>query len=158
MKISAFMTPDDIIVGLSANSKKQVLEDLVREASSSLEGLDDRQVLDQLLERERLGCTGIGDGIAIPHTRCVLPTGTTMPVVRLAVLDRAIDFEANDGIDVDIVFLMLAPDGSGGEHLAALALASRLMCQEGCAERIRQAHNASELWAILNSENVSNAA
>ena len=99
-----------------------MLEDLVREASSSLEGLDDRQVLDQLLERERLGCTGIGDGIAIPHTRCVLPTGTTMPVVRLAVLDRAIDFEANDGIDVDIVFLMLAPDGSGGEHLAALPL------------------------------------
>lgn len=158
MKLNSFMSPDDIIVGLSGNSKKKVLEDLVVHTCSSIQDLDARLVLDQLMERERLGCTGIGDGIAIPHTRCALPEFINRPLVRLAVLDKPIDFDANDNLPVDIVFLMLAPQGSGGEHLAALALVSRIMRQEGCAERMRQAENANALWEILNSETVSDAA
>ena len=158
MKISAFMSPDDIVVGLSANSKKQVLEDLVNHACKTVDGLDSRLVFEQLMERERLGCTGIGDGIAIPHTRCALPETLTMPVVRLAMLDKAIDFEANDNLPVDIVFMMLAPEGTGGEHLAALALASRLMRQDGFAQRMREAKDPTTLWTVLSNENISNAA
>lgn len=158
MKINTFMSPDDIIVGLSANSKKQVLEDLVVQTCSSVQDLDARLVLDQLMERERLGCTGIGDGIAIPHTRCALPDFISRPLVRLAILDKAIDFDANDGLPVDIVFLMLAPQDSGGEHLAALALVSRIMRQEGFAQRMREAEAASALWDMLNAEKVSDAA
>lgn len=152
------MSPDDIIVGLKANSKKQVLEDLVNTACQTVSQIDSRLVFDQLMERERLGCTGIGEGIAIPHTRCALPANLTTPLIRLAVLDKPIDFQANDNIDVDIVFMMLAPEGVGGEHLAALAFVSRLMRQEGCADRIRQAGSPEALWDLISNEAVSHAA
>ena len=158
MKITAFMSPQDIIVGLPANSKKQVLEDLVNHACKTADAPNPRVVFDQLMEREKLGCTGIGGGIAIPHTRCALPSTMTMPLVRLAVLDRAIDFEAHDNLPVDIVFMMLASEGAGGKHLTALAFISRLMRQSGFATTMRKATDAAMLWDILNSENISAAA
>ena len=121
MKISAFMTPDDIIVGLSANSKNKCSKTLSVKPLS-LEGLDDRQVLDQLLERKDWAAPVSATALPSPiHAK--RPQAFHHACGPLAVLDRAIDFEANDGIDVDAL-LMLAPDGSGGEHLA-LALASR---------------------------------
>jgi PTS system nitrogen regulatory IIA component len=158
MQINTFMSPDDIIVKFPANSKKQVLEDLVTQACTTVKGLDARMVLDQLMEREKLGCTGIGGGIAVPHARCTLPAFITQPLVRLAVLDRAIDFDANDDIPVDIVFLMLAPEGSSSGHLTALALISRIMRQKGCAKKMRQARSAQKLWEILSNESISDAA
>ncbi len=158
MQINTFMSPNDVIAGLPANSKKQVLEDLVAHACSTNRGLDARIILDHLMEREKLGCTGIGGGIAIPHARCSLPPHITQPLVRLAVLNRAIDFDADDNIPVDIVFLMLAPENSNGRHQTALALASQIMRQDGCAEKMRKARTAHALWKIITNENISDAA
>ena len=149
MKISDFLTQDDIIPRFRANSKKQVLEEMVRIAATRVDGIDQREVLDRLTERERLGCTGIGGGIAIPHTRCGLPAGRTAPVALLAVLDRPIDFDAGDGEPVDIVFLLLAPEECGGEHLTVLALASRLLASPETAASLRRSVSSAEAWSAI---------
>lgn len=158
MKISSFMSPDDLYIRLKANSKKQVLQEMVRFAASRVERLDERAVLDLLMERERLGCTGIGNGIAIPHTRCTLPEGQTAPLAVLATLDQPIDFEASDDAPVDIVFLLLAPEGGGGEHLTVLALASRLLGSAELAERLRTSTTTADAWSVLINAEYSVAA
>lgn len=158
MKIDAFLSPGDVLIGLKANSKKQVLNDMVRHATSRVVGLDERATLDLIMERERLGCTGIGDGIAIPHSRCGLPTDQTAPVALLAVLENPIDFEANDDKPVDIVFMLLAPDTGGGEHLTALALASRVLRADDNAAKLRLCSSSAEAWELLNGKSMDDAA
>ena len=149
MKISAFISPEDISIKFRASSKKQVLEEMVRLAGDRIEGLDRRSVVDLLNERERLGCTGIGNGVAIPHTRCALPAAQTSPVALLALLEQPVDFDANDDVPVDIVFMLLAPESSGGEHLAVLALASRLLSSRDTAEALRRATSRQQAWEVL---------
>ena len=159
MKISNFISPDDLFIRLKANSKKQVLQEMVKLAASRASHIDQREVFDLLIDRERLGCTGIGKGIAIPHTRCSLASNEVNPIAILATLDKAIDFEASDDEPVDIVFMLLAPDTGGGEHLTVLALASRLLSTEGIADNLRKATTVDEAWsAILNADNAVAAA
>ena len=150
MDIGSFISPDDVFIQLKANSKKQVLEEMVRLASTRAQGIDPRTALDLLAERERLGCTGIGKGIAIPHTRCRPPSSLSRLAAVLAVLDQPVDFDAGDGVPVDIVFMLLAPQDSGGEHLAVLALASRLLSSDETAEALRRAASKEEAWSILS--------
>jgi len=153
------MTPDDIFIGLKANSKKQVLQEMVRRIADTIPELDQRSVLDQILERERLGCTGIGDGVAIPHARCAFPTelrGT--PIAMLALLEKPVDYQSNDEKPVDIVFMLLAPENPGGEHLTALALASRILRDPARATELRGCTNSDAAWTLLNSDAISNAA
>ncbi|XDZ64781.1 PTS sugar transporter subunit IIA [Alphaproteobacteria bacterium LSUCC0684] len=153
------MTPDDIVIGLKANSKKQVLQEMVRRIAETIPELDQRAVLDQILERERLGCTGIGDGVAIPHARCAFPAelrGT--PIAMLALLEKPVDYQSNDEKPVDIVFMLLAPENPGGEHLTALALASRILRVPARASELRGCTNSDAVWTLLNSDSVSNAA
>lgn len=149
MKISNFLSPDDIFIRFGANSKKQLFEEMVRLAAGRREGLDQRSILDQLIERERLGCTGIGNGIAIPHARCRPPSAMTELVAQLAILSRPIDFDASDGMPVDIVFMLLAPEHSGGEHLALLALASRLLASGSTVKALRRSSSSKEAWAAI---------
>ena len=123
MKINTIISPDDIIVGLKANSKKQVLQEMAARITAPVDGLETRLVFDHLMERERLGCTSIGGGIAIPHTRCAFPENMgNKPLTQLAVLNKPIDFQSNDDHPVDIVFMLIAPDHIGGEHLTRLPL------------------------------------
>ena len=149
MKISNFVSPDDVFVKVKASTKKQVLEEMVRLAAMRLDSIDQRAVHDLLTERERLGCTGIGNGIAIPHTRCPMPGDRTTPFTILAVLDQPINFDANDGVPVDIVFMLLAPENCGGEHLTVLALASRLLTAGDTAAALRKATSSQEAWSII---------
>ena len=152
------MTLDDVIVGLKANSKKQVLQEITRRMTGHIDGIDQRIALDQLMERERLGCTGIGDGIAIPHARCPFPGDDQAPIACLAILDQPIEYQSHDDKPVDIIFTLLAPEHGGGEHLTALALASRILRDNDRAEQLRGCVSIDAAWSILNAETISTAA
>jgi PTS system nitrogen regulatory IIA component len=127
------------------NSKKQALQELAAQAAK-LTGLSERDVFDTLLQRERLGSTGIGNGIAIPH-------GKLARLDRLfgvfARLERPIDFEALDAQPVDLVFLLLAPEGAGADHLKALARIARLLRNTEVAQKLREARDGEALYAVL---------
>ena len=93
MKINTIISPDNIIVGLKANSKKQVLQEMAARVTAPVDGLETRVVFDHLMERERLGCTSIGGGIAIPHTRCAFPENIgNKPLTQLAILNKPLIF------------------------------------------------------------------
>jgi len=158
MKISSIMTPDDIFIGLKANSKKHLLQEITRRMTGHVSDFDQRHILDQLMERERLGCTGIGDGIAIPHARCPFPEGDHPPLACLAILDQPIDYQAHDDKPVDIIFTLLAPENIGGEHLTALALASRVLRDKDRAGKLRGCEDIDAVWSILTAETISSAA
>lgn len=158
MKISSIMTPDDIFIGLKANSKKHLLQEITRRMTGHISDFDQRHILDQLMERERLGCTGIGDGIAIPHARCPFPEGDHAPLACLTILDQPIDYQAHDDKPVDIIFTLLAPENIGGEHLTALALASRVLRDKDRASKLRGCEDIDAVWSILTAETISSAA
>lgn len=143
--IDDLLTPDAVIAPLRANGKKQVLQDIA-ERAAAITGLPAREVFETLLQRERLGSTGIGEGIAIPHGRSPLLKRLRGLFVRL---EKPIDFEALDGQPVDILFVLLAPDGAGADHLKALARVARVLRDRSTLDRIRKANDADAIYAIL---------
>ena len=155
MPMLEFLDPDSVVPSLRARAKKQVLQDLAAQAVRRLPMLDVRDVYETLLQRERLGSTGIGDGVAIPHGK--LP-GLDRLFGLVARLDRPVDFESLDGRPVDFAFLLLAPEGAGADHLKALAQVARLLREPGILERIRAARDASALYALLTHTSASQAA
>ncbi|HLO76956.1 MAG TPA: PTS IIA-like nitrogen regulatory protein PtsN [Magnetospirillum sp.] len=154
MDIADLITPAAVIPNLRATSKKQALQDLAKKAAE-LTGQNERAVFDVLLERERLGTTGVGNGIAIPHGK--LPS-----LARLyglfARLERPIHFESIDEQPVDLIFLLLAPETAGADHLKALARVSRLLRDKGVCEKLRGTDNADGLFALLTESPASRAA
>ncbi|MGU3536468.1 PTS IIA-like nitrogen regulatory protein PtsN [Methylobacterium sp. A54F] len=155
MPVLEFLDPDSVVPSLRARAKKQVLQELSAQAVRRLPGLDERAVFETLLQRERLGSTGIGDGVAIPHGK--LP-GLDRLFGLVARLERPVDFEALDGQPVDLAFLLLAPEGAGADHLKALAQVARILREPGVLERIRAARDASALYALLTHTAASRAA
>lgn len=154
MMLSSFISPESVIAGVKGNGKKQVLQEL----SSSLariSGLSERTIFETLLQRERLGTTGIGEGIAIPHGRIA---GLGRLVGMFGRLARPIDFEALDGEPVDLVFVLLAPEDAGADHLQALARIARLFRGPTIAQKLRQTDDPAALYAILTTEAASRAA
>ena len=154
MDLSDLITPEHVIAGLRANSKKQVLQGL-SEAAANLTGLAERDIFDCLLQRERLGSTGVGQGIAIPHGK--FPDIDSI-VCIFARLDEPVDFDAVDDRPVDLLFLLLAPESAGADHLKALARISRLLRDTGAAEKLRASNDRSALFAILTEPAASHAA
>ena len=154
MEMEDLITPARVMAKLKAPSKKQILQELAKRAGE-LTGLHERVIFDVLLERERLGTTGIGGGIAIPH-------GKLSEIKQLfglfARLEVAVDFEAIDDQPVDLVFLLLAPEGAGADHLKALARVSRLLRDKGVCEKLRGADQADALYALLTDSQRSHAA
>jgi len=153
MLLHDLLTPDSIISPLKANGKKQALQDIAQRAAA-ITGLSEREIFETLLQRERLGSTGIGDGIAIPHGRSARLDRLRGLFVRL---EKPIDFDALDGQPVDILFVLLAPEGAGADHLKALARVARVLRDRSTLERIRRAHDASAVFAIL-TESTAKAA
>ncbi|MGC2854769.1 PTS IIA-like nitrogen regulatory protein PtsN [Novispirillum sp. DQ9] len=145
MDITTLISPESVIPNLKVTSKKQALQELAREAAT-LTGLHERAVFDTLLERERLGTTGVGNGIAIPHGK--LPNLGRLHGL-FARLERPIDFEAIDEQPVDLIFLLLAPEGAGADHLKALARVSRLLRDKSMCEKLRGTDTAEGLYALL---------
>jgi len=145
MELREILRPDAVIEKLTVTSKKQILQEVARRAAT-VSGLDERTIFDTLLERERLGTTGVGNGIAIPHGRLA---GLDRPVGVFARLTRAIDFDAVDDQPVDIVFMLLAPNDAGADHLKALARVSRLFRNKEICEKLRGSEEADALFGLL---------
>ena len=143
--ITDLVTPRGVVAQLRAPTKRQVLQELARRAAM-MTGLPDKRIYDALAERERLGTTGIGTGIAVPH--CRLPELTRLHGL-FARLERPVPFEAIDDQPVDLVFLLLAPTDAGAEHLKALARVSRLLRDKAMCEKLRGANSADALYALL---------
>jgi nitrogen PTS system EIIA component len=145
MPLSDLVAPQAVIPALKVNNKKQALQELAARAAE-LTGLAEREILEILQQREKLGSTGIGNGIAIPH-------GKLAKLARLfglfARLDRPIDFEALDGQPVDLVFLLLAPEGAGADHLKALARVARHLRSADTTKMLRDSHDAEAIYAVL---------
>ena len=154
MDIADLITPPRVLASLRAATKKQALQELAKRAGSDT-GLHERAIFDALLERERLGTTGLGMGTAIPHAK--LP-GLNRLYGVFARLDRPIDFAAIDDVPVDLVFMLLAPEAAGADHLKALARVSRLMRDRATCEKLRGTDSADALYALLTDRAASHAA
>jgi PTS system nitrogen regulatory IIA component len=154
MDLSDLIRPEAIIPAVKATSKRQVIQELAAKGAE-LAGVDERQVFETLLEREKLGSTGIGDGIAIPHGKLA---GLDRIHGALARLSRPIDFESLDGQPVDLVFLLLAPEDAGADHLKALARIARMLRIPGVADRLRTTSDAPALHNALSQNATPNAA
>jgi len=137
--------PDAVLASVKASGKKALLAELSGRAAS-LFGVDERRLFDRLLKRERLGSTGIGGGIAIPHGRM---GSLTQPCGVFARLIHPVDFNAIDERPVDIVFLLVAPEGAGADHLKALARVSRLLRDHALVDKLRATDSADALYALL---------
>ncbi|MGE4011384.1 MAG: PTS IIA-like nitrogen regulatory protein PtsN, partial [Alphaproteobacteria bacterium] len=143
-----------VIAHLKVTGKKQALQELARRAAD-LCGRDERQIFDVLLERERLGTTGVGHGIAIPHGKL---TGLPRLIGLFARIDQPINFDAIDDQPVDLIFLLLSPEGAGADHLKALARISRLMRDRVICEKLRGSDKADALYAVLTDSAETRAA
>lgn len=145
MTLTDLVAPQAVIPSLKVNSKKQALQEIAAKASAVSE-CSEREIFDVLIQREKLGSTAIGNGIAIPH-------GKLAKLGRLvglfARLDRPIDFDALDSQPVDLIFVLLAPEGAGADHLKALARIARMLRDHELANKLRDARDAEAIYAVL---------
>ena len=148
MNIADLLAPDAVLPGLKAQSKKQLLQELAARAHG-LTRLPERRIFETLVERERLGTTGVGAGIAIPHGRMAEAKTITGIFARL---ENGIDYEAVDNQPVDLVFMLLAPENAGADHLKALARVSRLLRDKATCEKLRAAKSPEAIYAILTGD------
>src|SRR5580658_5874896 len=145
MLLNELLAPEAVIPAIRVHGKKQALQEL-SERAAQISGLPAREIFDALLQRERLGSTGVGDGIAIPHgklAKCHRIFGI------FARLERAIDFEALDGEPVDLIFLLLAPEAAGADHLKALATIARKLRNPNLAAQLRATRDASAIYSMM---------
>jgi len=154
MEIIDLLTPDSIVPALKASCKKQALQELSRRGAKAT-GLSDRRIFDVLLERERLGTTGVGSGIAIPHGKLGELDDVKGVFARLA---DPIDFVSIDDHPVDVMFVVLAREDAGADHLKALARVSRLLRDKTVCEKLRGSKNKDALYALLTDTTSSKAA
>ncbi|MBX3530274.1 MAG: PTS IIA-like nitrogen regulatory protein PtsN [Rhizobiaceae bacterium] len=154
MDLSDLIEVSSVLPALKANSKKQLLQ-LMAEKAAAATGLPEREVFDTILQRERLGSTGVGNGIAIPHGK--LP-GIRKITGVFARLETPIDFEALDDQPVDIVFLLLAPETAGADHLKALSRIARVLRDADTVNKIRGSTDAAAIYSFLSQTPASHAA
>lgn len=146
MQLSELLTPDRIVCDLSAQSKKRALEEISELISRGDPKVTTNEVFDSLLARERLGGTGIGYGIAIPHGRL---KNTEKTIGAFIKLQNAVDFDAIDNQLVDLVFALLVPENSTQEHLQVLASIASMFNNEQIRDKLRGATSADELYQII---------
>ncbi len=154
MTLMDLISRDAVLPSLRVGTKKQALQELSDRAAQQC-GRPAREIFDALLQRERLGSTGIGNGIAIPH-------GKLASVERIfgvfARVDKPIDFESLDGEPVDLILLLVAPESAGADHLKALARAARMLRSQTTTAKLRATRDVASLYAILAEEPKSHAA
>ena len=145
MELTDLIARDAILPAVKAGSKKQILQEIAAKAREAY-GLDTRLVVEGLLAREKLGSTAMGGGVAIPHARL---EGLDSIAGLFARLEKPVDFEAVDGQGVDLVFVLLAPEESGADHLRALARVSRLLHDTDLRKKLRETSEAEALYALI---------
>jgi PTS system nitrogen regulatory IIA component len=154
MPLTDILTPQSVLASVKAVSKKQLLQELSAFAAAQ-SGLLESDIYEALLQRERLGSTGIGKGIAIPHGKFNdLPSLCGL----FARLEKPLDFEALDQEPVDLVFLLLAPENAGADHLKALAKIARVLRDPATVQALRQSRDPDALYALLTRSPNSHAA
>jgi PTS system nitrogen regulatory IIA component len=154
MRLTDLIGPEAIVPSLKANSKKQMLQEL-SERAARISGLEPREIFDALLQRERLGSTGTGNGVALPHTK-LAKCKTIFGV--FARLEKPIDYAATDAAPVDLVFMLIAPESAGADHLKALARIARVLRDPAIAAKLRATRDSAALYAVLTQEPASHAA
>jgi PTS system nitrogen regulatory IIA component len=154
MDLSDLIEVPAIMPALKANSKKQLLQ-LLAEKAAAITGLPEREIFDTILQRERLGSTGVGNGIAIPHGKLA---GIEKIRGVFARLEAPVDFEALDDQPVDLVFLLLAPEGAGADHLKALSRIARVLRDSEAVAKIRGTRDAAAIHSFLSEAPASHAA
>lgn len=154
MEISDLLSSQSVIGNLKVTSKKQALQELAKLASEITE-TERQTIFDLLLGRERLGSTGVGHGVAIPHAR--LPDLERHYGIFARLAD-GVDFDSVDDDHVDLIFLLLAPENAGADHLKALALISRRMRDREFCNKLRGSDNGDAIFALLTDDTASHAA
>jgi len=154
MELTGLIDPGSVVANLRVTSKKQALQELAKRAAE-LTAQPERAIFDVLIERERLGTTGVGNGIAIPHGK--LP-GLDRLYVLFARLETPIDFDAIDERPIDLICVLLAPETAGADHLKALAQVSRLLHDRAICEKLRSTDSTKAIHALLTESMVSQAA
>lgn len=146
MEISDLVRPEAVFPNLKASSKKRLLQELAH-LVAEMTGHPERSIFDILLEREKLGTTGVGRGVAIPHGKV---EGLDRLYGLFARLEKPINFDSVDDQPVDLIFLLLVPEGAGADHLKALARISRLLRDTAMCEKLRGSDSADALYALLS--------
>ena len=146
MNINDMLSDDAFLMNFDGTSKKQVLEELSKLAEIKL-GINSRTLLENLTKREKLGSTAVGNGIAIPHANVAT---IDRPFVFVSTLVNGLDFNSTDDIPVDIIFLLVAPDDQGSEHLQALALISRLLRNKELTTKLRGCKSSESALAVIS--------
>ncbi|MDB5623025.1 MAG: transcriptional regulator [Devosia sp.] len=147
MELAEILADRAVLACTGVQSKHQLFEELAQRAAE-LTGLDSNDILEAITDREALGSTGLGNGIAIPHGKTA---GIKKVTAVFARLDQPIEFDAVDDQPVDLIMMLLAPAGAGADHLKALSRVARLLRTEAVVEELRRAGDAAQLYAILNS-------
>lgn len=146
IRLEQILTPGRSLVNVPGGSKKRVLEQIANLVAGDLPGLDAQDIFESLVARERLGSTGFGNGIAIPHCRL---TGCTTPVSAILHLDTPVDFDALDGAPVDLVFVLLVPQAATEEHLELLRQIASMLDRSDVRDRLRHAGDGEALYRIV---------
>ncbi|MEZ5851783.1 MAG: PTS sugar transporter subunit IIA [Hyphomicrobiaceae bacterium] len=154
MELGDLIALKGVVPQLRARNKKQALLELAAKAAD-ITGIDASLIFETILQRERLGTTALGRGIAIPHGRV---SGLDHVVTIFARLDDPIDFDATDGEPVDLLFLLLTPEHAGADHLKALARISRVLRDPLTTEKLRASRDRAVLYAVLTEPAASHAA
>jgi nitrogen PTS system EIIA component len=154
MPLNDLLAPEGVIPVMRVNGKKQALQEL-SERAAKVCGLSGREIFDAILQRERLGSTGVGDGVAIPHGKLA---NCHRIFACFARLERPIDFEALDGLPVDLIFVLIAPESAGADHLKALAMIARVLRAPGLATQLRNTRDALGLYSLVTQAPTSHAA
>jgi PTS system nitrogen regulatory IIA component len=154
MDLNDILRPDAVLASLKATSRKQAFNEAAARLAD-LFALPPRRICEGLIAREHLGSTAMGNGVAIPHARI---EGLDRIAGLFARLETPVDFDAADGMGVDLMFVLLAPEEAGADHLRALAKVSRLMRDKDLRTKLRQTASANALHALLTEPSSARAA
>lgn len=154
MELSSILRPNAVRVIGAASSKKRLFQEIADLAESAL-AMNSQETLEALLERESLGPTGVGHGVALPHARI---SGLENVVGAFVLLEKPLDFGAVDRLPVDLAFALFAPEEAGVEHLKALALVSRTLREQAVCTKLRANPDPTKIYAILTESHPLQAA
>jgi len=146
IRLENILTPGRSLVDVPGGSKKRVLEQIAKVIGQDLPDLDSQSIFESFVAREKLGSTGFGNGIAIPHCRM---SGCTTPLSAVLRLDAPVDFDAIDGAPVDLLFVLLVPEAATDEHLELLRQIASMLDQEEVRDRLRNVATGHELYQAV---------
>ncbi|MDR0276799.1 MAG: PTS IIA-like nitrogen regulatory protein PtsN [Paucimonas sp.] len=149
IRLESILTPGRSLVNVPGGSKKRVLEQIANLIGKEVPELDTQDVFKSLIDREKLGSTGFGNGIAIPHCRL---KGCTSPISALLHLDAPIDFDAIDGAPVDLLFVLLVPEAATDAHLELLRQIASMLDRKDVRDKLRSADSSAALYQVVLDE------